>query len=394
MVNNDGGISFCCYHYPFANISNVSENAIAEIWNGEVAQDLRKRWNEGQLKGTPCSNCVGLKMFKQFGYPVENISAMSGDTFANVQLNINEFHEGKTVLKSLPVEIDYNPSVLCNIHCIHCFQPPIGKSNNTYIESKDLLKFYHCLGSRAVRNIFSGGEPLYLRQTYQLIAEFSPEHKAASEAIFFTNGILIKDKFQSIAGFRKYGFRISIASIIKDIYEYIHRGSSFEKLVENLEFLVQCKSEGMDISLTRVLVLMKSNFGDLDSIFDFAKTYRFDAIEVLPIHPAFEKGKILYNENVFSLPWLLEKIPSWPDILARASQNAAMADNKITYYNLEYIRNQLSSSVVTNRLRSLRNLFGWWLRATILKLLSASSSADRKRLTAMWYHRVQAVFRR
>jgi hypothetical protein len=139
---------------------------------------------------------------------------------------------------------------------------------------------------------------------------------------------------------------------------------------------------------------MKSNFGDLDSIFDFAKTYRFDAIEVLPIHPAFEKGKILYNENVFSLPWLLEKIPSWPDILARASQNAAMADNKITYYNLEYIRNQLSSSVVTNRLRSLRNLFGWWLRATVLKLLSASSSADRKRLTAMWYHRVQAVFRR
>jgi len=380
LVDCDGSISFCCWHYPFAHINDVSENATDEIWNSKIAQDLRRRWNEGRLEGTPCGNCAGLNMFQHFPYPIQDMPAMPGDIYANVQLNIAEFTDGKTVLKSMPVEIQYVPSTLCNIHCIHCYQRPVRKDNNSYIKSKDLLNFYHRLGNRAAKNWFVGGEPLYIRQTFQLINEFSPEQRAASEAVFCTNGLLAKDKFQSIAGFRKYVFLISISSFRKETYEYIHHGASFEKLIENLEFLSQRKFEGMDISLIRQMVVMKSNFVDLMSISSAAKRYKFDEVWVKPVHGAYWKGDILKDENIFQLPHLLKNMPDWKDIIAKASQDVLDTDNKTTYNNLQYLNNQLSSSTVLSRLHSICNLFSWQLRVTIIKLMSLIPLNRRKKL--------------
>jgi len=359
VVNHTGEVSFCCYHPFFANIKNISGNAVDEIWNGKVAQELRKRWNEGRLEGTPCENCIGLTRFKEYEHPVKDVPSGNNDTLSNARVNLNEFRKGKTVLNSMPVSIVYIPSVLCNVNCIHCFQPPIGKNNESYIESKVLLNFYHALGSRAIVNLFSGGEPLYLRQTYQLIGAFSPEQKAASEAIFQTNGLLIKDKFQSIQGFKNYRFTISIPSFRKETCEYIQKGTSFEKLIENLEFLVKCKSEGMDISMTLYMVLMKSNFIDLENIFEFAETYKFDEIWVTPVHEPYGKGTSLTSENIFKYSYLLEEIPRWKDILAKASQKAQMAGYKLTYDHLEYIATLLPFS--TSKVRR----FLWMVQIVI-----------------------------
>ena len=262
-------------------------------------------------------------------------------------------------LDSLPVSIVYIPSVLCNISCIHCFQPPIGKYNESYVEPKVLLNFYHTLGSRAIVNLFSGGESLYLRQTFQLIDAFSPEQKAVSEAIFQTNGLLIKDKFQSIQGFKNYRFTISIPSLRKETCEYIQKGISFEKLIENLEFLVKCKSEGMDISTTLHMILMKSNLVDLENIFEFAETYQFDEIWVTPVNEPSGKGVSLTSENIFKYPYLLEEIPGWKDILSRASEKAFKAGHKVTYDHLEYITDLLSFSTSNDN--------GTVLRSTLWK---------------------------
>lgn len=369
VVDNNGDVFFCCYQFPFANINNISDskNAINEIWNGEAAQDLRRRWNEGRLEGTPCGRCEGLARFKKYEHIVKNISDLSNRTanpfFSNAKLNFDEFNKGEIILKSMPVEIVYIPSTLCNLDCIFCFQPPTEKVS--CLKTDSLLKFYKYLGSRAIRNVFSGGEPLYIRQTYRLLDEFSPAHKAASEAIFQTNGSLIKDKYKLIKDFKKCSFRISIAAFEKKRYEYLQKGASFEKLIDNLKFLAKLKSSGDNISLDLVMVLMKSNFIDLEGLFEFAETYKFGEVWVTPIHPAF--GGILFREDIFQFPHLLEKIPSWQDILEKTSQKAKMIKNKPTYYHLEYIRSQLPSSVMMGRYYSIRNLFLWKLKRVIVE---------------------------
>src|SRR4030042_951887 len=139
LVNYDGGISFCCFYPTFAHISQVSNNALQEIWNGKIARELRARWRDGNLEGTPCSNCLGLTINKNYGYPVDNIANLPPGRYAdNVNMNIKELVELRTDLKSMPVDVLHVSSVLCNIDCIHCCQPAISKKNQTYVDSKDL----------------------------------------------------------------------------------------------------------------------------------------------------------------------------------------------------------------------------------------------------------------
>jgi len=388
VINHTGEVSFCCWHPFFANIKNISGNAVDDIWNGKVAQDLRKRWNEGRLKGTPCGSCVHLIRYKKCEHPAKDVDVSDGDndTLLNARLNIDEFQKGKIVLNSMPVSIHYVPSVLCNIRCIHCFQRPIGKNNESYIESKALLHLYHSLGRQAIVNQFAGGEPLYFRQTYRLIDAFGPEQKAVSEAIFQTNGLLIKDKLQAIAGFRKYRFLISINSFRKETYEYIHNGASFNKLIENLEFLAKCKSEGMDISKVLIMILMKSNFIDLENLFEFAETYKFDEVWITPIHDAWEKGISLTRENIFKYPHLVEEIPGWKDILAKASQKALTGSYELTYDHLEYIATLLpfSTSKVHRFLWTVQRVTGplvyrlVWIAERVIVRLLLSTGLDKQ----------------
>jgi len=382
LVNYDGGISFCCFHYPFAHISEVSAGSIDDIWNGKIARELRERWIEGNLEGTPCSNCFGLTINKRYGYPVDNVAALPPGRYAdNVNLNMKELMESRTVLKSMPVDVLYVSSVLCNIDCIHCCQPVISKKSCTYVDSKDLLKFYHHLGYLAVCNGFSGGEPLYLRQTYKILDEFPSEQKAASELILLTNAQLIKEKLARITGFRKYTFEISIASYIKKTYEYIHRGASYQKLIENLEFLMKCRKQGLDIYAIQIMVLMKSNFTDLENIFDYTAKYKMDELWILPVQSTYSRFRLLPDENIFLLPHLLNKIPSWQDILERTSEKSLQIGNRVTYNHIEYIRKCLPGSTKSNLLRSIRESIIWLVNASILHIFPDSSA--RKRLLSL-----------
>ncbi|MBI2341990.1 MAG: SPASM domain-containing protein [Deltaproteobacteria bacterium] len=368
MVNHTGQVAFCCYLPWFRdiNIKNISGNAVDEIWNGEIAQDLRQRWNEGRLKGVACGDCVGLKRFKKYEHPAEDAANGNGsnDALLNARLNLSEFQTGKTSLDSLPVSMVYIPSVLCNISCIHCFQIPIGKNNESYLESEEILNYYHALGSRAILNNFSGGDPLYFRQTSKLIDAFSPEQKSVSKAIIQTNGLLVKERFQSIQGFKKYGFTISIPSFRKEVCEYIQHGTSFEKLIENLQFLAKCKSEGMDIWMTLHMILMKSNFVDLENVFDFAETYKFDEIWITPVNEPSGKNPSLPSENIFAYHHLLEEIPGWKDILNRASERAFRTGRKVTYDHLEYITTLLSFPTANEEGNSLKDVLWRDLKLT------------------------------
>ena len=231
MVHHTGQVAFCCYQpwFPDVNIKNMSKDFVSEIWNGKTAQDLRRRWNEGRLQGTACGDCIGLKRFKKFEHPAKDLSDGGNAYVSNANLNVDEFRQGKVILDSLPVSTVYISSVLCNINCIHCFQPPVGKHNESYLESKVLLNFYHALGNRAVVNLFSGGEPLFLRQTFDMLNEFEPGQKAASKVIIQTNGLLIKEKFPLLQGFKEYQFTISIPAFRKETCEYIQNGTTFEK---------------------------------------------------------------------------------------------------------------------------------------------------------------------
>ena len=394
IVDPMGVISFCCFHPAIANVNNISENAMDEIWNGRVVQDLRKRWNEGRLEGTPCAGCQGLHRYKKYDHAAKNIPNLLNEAnnpfYSNAELNLDEFSKGKTILKSMPVEITYVPSILCNINCIHCFQAPNRKKCDlSRIKPDALLKFYEYLGSKAVKNVFSGGEPLLMGEVQTLLDEISPEQKASSEGVFLTNGMLIRDRYELTKGFRKRNFIISIDAFEKKRYESIQRGANFEKLIDNLEFLNKRREEGNDITLTLVMVLMKSNFIDLENVFEFAKTYKFDEIWIPPVGNL--ENRTFVSEGIFKLPCLLEKIPSWEKILEKASQKAKELGYESAHNHLEYIKGMLPSSAIVSYCRSIKNYLLWRIK-TIMRSIPAMEKSLKLILKIKFFRKIYKKF--
>ena len=342
LLDNNGDISFCCFLGKIANLYQMSDNALEEVWNGRIARAVRQKWVEGRLEGLRCANCPGIQRFGGYAHhALEKPELFQGSNPAatNATRNLDEFIAGRIRLQSMPLEIVYIPSVVCNISCIHCFQSP--PDLKCIIQPEHLIRFYYLLGSRAIVHIVSGGEPLVIPAVEMLHRAMSEAHRAASEMVFQTNGQLLKDRFDRFSGYKKYHVRISIAGFRKDIYEYIHRGAKFEKLLSGIDALNEARSK-LDVTTSMVMVLMSSNFRELTSIFDFANERRFDDVWVTPVHAAYGRKDALRYENIFEFPDLLDNIPEWPSIIDRAMKRAMLLGRKLTFSHLEYIKEELT----------------------------------------------------
>ncbi len=348
VLDKDGSLSFCCYLKGLANIYEMSDRAFEEVWNGPVARRVRNQWVEGRLEGLRCANCPGLQRFGEYPhYALTKPDLFQGSNPAalNARLNLKEFVAGATRLQSAPLEIVYIPGVACNIQCIHCFQPRAG--SDTAIPPQQLLRFYHLLGDRAILHLMSGGEPLVIPAVETLVQAISAEHRAGSEIILQTNGQLLKDRFRRFPGFKKYHVRISIDGYDKETYEYIHRGAQFERLLEGIAEVNEARGE-LDVTTSLVMVLMLSNFRNLNMLFDFADEHLFNDVWVTPVHAAYGKRDALRNENIFEFRDLLHRVPEWPDTLDNAIERSMLSGRHLACRHLEYIKGELTKPGARN----------------------------------------------
>lgn len=363
-LNYDGEISPCCFHYSFANIRD--NKSLQEIWNGKEARCLRDRWATGNLKRTPCENCSGLNANKKYKYPIRHIGSMpSGDYTENAMRNFKEFSAKATFLQSMPVEVLYVPSTLCNIDCIHCCQPRYDKTQRTCMSTDLILQFYKTFGFMAVRHLLSGGEPLGLSSVYDLLDQMPQEQKQVSELVVLTNGLLLKRKWDNISGFNRYSFEMSIASLRSEIYERIHRKAKFDVMISALEFINKIKQNN-PVKLIRIMALMKSNYPDLAEIVPMAKKYGFDETWIFPVHSSDGKKDLLIKENIFGLPHILSDDHKWR--FERALLESEQAGMAVTVNHLKYVDWLLPKSAVKIYTTSAKTLLSWPLRKIILAM--------------------------
>jgi len=104
------------------------------------------------------------------------------------------------------------------------------------------------------------------------ILKISSEYKIPS-LDFATNGILLNEKLADATienGVTDVMF--SIDSPKKETYEYIRRGASFDRLVQNIEYLVKRKESCKSITprLRFNVTLMRSNVQDIEDLVVFA----------------------------------------------------------------------------------------------------------------------------
>jgi MoaA/NifB/PqqE/SkfB family radical SAM enzyme len=225
-------------------------------------------------------------------------------------------------IKNIRLAIDDS----CNLSCPSC------RTNTIFVKSGKLLEQRIQLAKRIIEyitiqdnpitlHIGSDGDPFaslvyryFIKQT-----KFFPHVSFSIQ----TNGLLIKKMYQRHEDmFKKLNvLNVSIDGASQETYERLRKGGSFQKIIENLEFIKQIKSK-LNFKFIIHFVVQAENYQEMPKIIELAEKYSADNIWLNKItnwntFPNFEDKNIInpahteYKEYINVLKIVKEKIKKY-----------------------------------------------------------------------------------
>jgi MoaA/NifB/PqqE/SkfB family radical SAM enzyme len=296
-INSNGEVQMCCYQS--GSIGNVLTQSFEEIWNSELAKQIR----EFTLRSEMHPMCKGW----------------GGCSFINTDITKN--HIDITHHKYLPtsVEIDL-PSKHCNIGgenpddknpaCIMCprnfekFRTDPSFSLDNTIKIAESLKYL--MPNMESFSVLGVAEPFWRNIIFDIfdILEF----KNYKEKIFFwtfTNGSVFDNETQN--KFLKYTenseIRCSIDAGSKETYIKIRRRNFFETIIKNLSDYAVKRQENQKLSIFNNI--NKLNVHEMHLMVDVAREVWADELWFNPTHNAGgnldSSAGLLIEENDLNL---------------------------------------------------------------------------------------------
>jgi len=168
---------------------------------------------------------------------------------------VKDFYEkGKKVS---PILINIGVTKMCNLDCCYCFGVKQGRDQKSMIQRKPLLRLFEQASKLEIKamEIIGDGEPTINPHIYDAM---DIGKKNGLDMAFGTNGILLDtdEKRENILRNCKW-MRINLSAGNREQYKQIHRRDYFDKLIKNIERLVELKKEKgykCDIGLQAVFV--------------------------------------------------------------------------------------------------------------------------------------------
>lgn len=221
------------------------------------------------------------------------LEIVPGDSFSQDQmLNEIEILQRKTILNSKVKRLWVTVTSRCNIKCRTCglWSNPWDLPRKTAEEVIELFPYLE-------RVVWLGGEVFlykYFAELFQKALAF-----AHLQQQIITNGVILNREWISRIIQANAELTFSVDGVTKDVYEYIRRGASFEKLIENIKITNQLRQRYHSKTKMRLnALIMKSNYHQIEEFIDFAKSYNFDQLSLLAVH--FDEDpqeNILYSKK-------------------------------------------------------------------------------------------------
>ena len=159
----------------------------------------------------------------------------------------------------------------CNLNCIMCHQNSGAKK----VLDIDVLKKNIDLSPFELIDS-QGGESLFIKEANEYFDYAVSQGKKIS---LLTNGVLINDLWAEKVALHSDFVHISLNSPNKETHEKINRGSSWERVTENIQKIkAQKEKHGTDLNIIGHMTLV---LGNLDEIPQFIGEYRklgFDTV--------------------------------------------------------------------------------------------------------------------
>lgn len=258
----------------------------------------------------------------------------------NRLLNEAEISQKKLVLNSWMRNLIVTLSTRCNLDCTMCEEIRLN-----WDIPQERLQEIVSLFPYLERIVWQGGEVFLLNYFGQLL-ERAGEFPNLRQVIT-TNGLLIDERWAEKLVGNKVNLTFSIDGVTKEVYEGIRRGAKFETLIRNLRYFNKLKNQcASPINTNLHIVVMKSNYLQIEEFLNFAKEYEFKLLALLPIG-----GNRNNPENIFHLKdqRALEYIKKIiPKITQKAKEYEILLENRLPVKPDESVPKALASEVDGN----------------------------------------------
>lgn len=229
FLSPNGDIKFCCALKD--KLGNINKESINDILNNDLSNDIRDKIKNGEWHDM-CQYCKN----------VEERGGVSERNFNPVEFDDNQFH-----LK----EIDLRWSNVCNLSCNYCnslFSSKWASINNEKVNQNkehsesSLIEFIKTNNKTLSNVLLLGGEPLLQKQNIELLSNIGD----ANIQVLTNLSVELTDNkiFEILKNKNNVNWNISFETI-KERFEYVRHGASWNTFLNNLRTVSKISSNGL-----------------------------------------------------------------------------------------------------------------------------------------------------
>ncbi len=271
-VSSNGNVFSCCPGWLPKPIGNLRTHDFMEVWNSDIAQDIRASILDGSYKYCRTKECP-LIGSNSLPYKKDVADPKLKEVTKN----------NATVLKHKPKILNLAYDRTCNLSCPSCRTETIAIKGQEYDEKLQLQERLLANGlNDARRMIVTGsGDPFASRLYQSLLEKLDSSQYPQLRIHLMTNGLLFTkqawEKWHKINKSIK-SVQISIDAATEVTYRIVRRGGDFQRLLANLEFISGLRSKKILDFVSLEFVVQQKNYQEMARFVRLGKYFDFDRV--------------------------------------------------------------------------------------------------------------------
>jgi sulfatase maturation enzyme AslB (radical SAM superfamily) len=284
-INTAGHVTCCPQNR--TRFGNIHQNSLAELWNSEAAQSVRKLVADNDYRAagceTECPFLRGTPTAPHLPPPAEELinldfklPSQASALAENIATVASEYKDKKQYLSGFPIYVDTQPILRCNSDCTMCNQPHLSDLEH----SDAILQKIESLKETAKVFRWQGGEVFTNKRFFNYLKQFDSGNNSELIKYVITNGsLLTEDRIKVLTDSENpVFFLISIDGVKKQTFEKIRIGLNYERVMACLHTLSRIQAEnkqGRKLVCWNYVV-MSSTLDDMHDAIDLAAKLNVD----------------------------------------------------------------------------------------------------------------------
>jgi UDP-glucose 4-epimerase len=278
-------IRTCSSSWMPARIGDFSKNSLKEIWNSDMAQNLRKSIFDGTFEYCDWHQCPYYCNASRYLYDFDNLDVKE---LADYEPWIHSIKKRKIKMDLMPVNYNLAYDESCNLKCPSC--RTVIKTFNRGVLYEQRLSIHNRFISElkeggfnniTMLNITGSGEPFASKIYCDFLFNFDGGSYPNLRIDIQSNGILFTPKvWEKMSKIHKNINRvlISLDASCQETYKKIRVNGDYTVLMKNLEFIAELKKENKIRTFDLAFVIQRKNYKEMSDAVKISKKLGADSI--------------------------------------------------------------------------------------------------------------------